>query len=80
MTRTGEATPHSTPTDLRGGGLDARIVVERGPFRLDVALAAAPGEVIALLGPNGAGKTTALRALAGLIPLSGGHLRLDANI
>ena len=41
-------------------------------------LTAAPGDVVALLGPNGAGKTTALRALAGLTPLSaGGHLRLD---
>ncbi|GAA4957306.1 hypothetical protein GCM10023238_24970 [Streptomyces heliomycini] len=30
-----------------------------------------------MLGPNGAGKTTALRALAGLTPLSTGHLRLD---
>ncbi|MFD1658713.1 ABC transporter ATP-binding protein [Streptomyces caeni] len=60
-----------------GEGLDARIVVERGSFRLDLALAAAPGDVVALLGPNGAGKTTALRALAGLVPLSGGHLRLD---
>ncbi|WP_107482033.1 ABC transporter ATP-binding protein [Streptomyces sp. JHA26] len=60
-----------------GDGLDARLVVDRGAFRLDVSLAAAPGEVVALLGPNGAGKTTALRALAGLLPLTGGHLRLD---
>ncbi|MEV5079620.1 ABC transporter ATP-binding protein [Streptomyces sp. NPDC056159] len=60
-----------------GEGLDARLVVERGGFRLDVALTAAPGDVVALLGPNGAGKTTALRALAGLVPLTGGHLRLD---
>ena len=59
------------------GGLDARLVVERDGFRLDVALTAAPGDVVALLGPNGAGKTTALRALAGLVPLSDGHLRLD---
>jgi molybdate transport system ATP-binding protein len=64
----------ATPT---GDGLDSRLVVERGSFRLDVALTAAPGDVVALLGPNGAGKTTALRALAGLVPLSGGHLRLD---
>ncbi|MET9773059.1 ABC transporter ATP-binding protein [Streptomyces sp. NPDC006367] len=60
-----------------GDGLDARLVVDRGAFRLDVPLTAAPGEVVALLGPNGAGKTTALRALAGLLPLTGGHLRLD---
>ncbi|MER6419684.1 ABC transporter ATP-binding protein [Streptomyces sp. NPDC001137] len=60
-------------------GLDARLLVERGAFRLDVTLSAAPGDVVALLGPNGAGKTTALRALAGLVPLTGGHLRLDGE-
>ncbi|MFD5629757.1 ABC transporter ATP-binding protein [Streptomyces sp. NPDC127072] len=61
-----------------GAGLDSRIVVDRGSFHLDVVLTAAPGDVVALLGPNGAGKTTALRALAGLTPLSdGGRLRLD---
>ncbi|WP_338896675.1 ABC transporter ATP-binding protein [Streptomyces sp. TG1A-60] len=58
-------------------GLDARLVVRRGDFRLDVSLTAAPGDVVALLGPNGAGKTTALRALAGLTPLTDGYLRLD---
>ncbi|MBX7269358.1 ABC transporter ATP-binding protein [Micromonospora sp. Llam7] len=56
--------------------LDARLVVDRGSFRLDLPLTIAPGEVVALLGPNGAGKTTALRALAGLLPLSAGHLSL----
>ncbi|MQY02182.1 ABC transporter ATP-binding protein [Actinomadura macrotermitis] len=58
-------------------GLDARVVVRRGAFDLDLALAAEPGEVVALLGPNGAGKSTALRALAGLVPMAGGHVRVD---
>uniref|UniRef100_UPI00215620B4 ATP-binding cassette domain-containing protein n=1 Tax=Streptomyces sp. SM1 TaxID=402229 RepID=UPI00215620B4 len=68
----GPATPRSVAE-----GLDAHLVVDRGSFRLDIALTAAPGEVVALLGPNGAGKTTALRTLAGLAPLTHGHLRLD---
>jgi molybdate transport system ATP-binding protein len=58
-------------------GLSAHVVAQRGGFRLDVRLAAAPGEVVALLGPNGAGKSTALRALAGLVPTTGGEATLD---
>ncbi|MFJ2775890.1 ABC transporter ATP-binding protein [Kitasatospora sp. NPDC087315] len=65
---------------LNGPALDARLRVERAAFTLDLALTAAPGEVVALLGPNGAGKSTALRALAGLLPLTGGHLRLDGRV
>ncbi|GAA2406415.1 ATP-binding cassette domain-containing protein [Streptomyces coeruleofuscus] len=68
-----------TTTGVLTEGLDAHLVVDRGTFRLDVALTAAPGDVVALLGPNGAGKTTALRALAGLTPLTSGHLRLDGT-
>jgi iron complex transport system ATP-binding protein len=36
----------------------------------------APG-LVALAGPNGAGKSTLLKALAGLLPLSSGHVSLD---
>jgi molybdate transport system ATP-binding protein len=56
--------------------LDAHLVVDHGGFHLDITLAITAGEVVALLGPNGAGKTTALRALAGLTPLSAGHIVL----
>ena len=59
--------------------LHARLVVDRGRFRLDLPLDVATGEVVALLGPNGSGKTTALRALAGLITLSGGSIELDGT-
>ncbi|WP_255951805.1 ABC transporter ATP-binding protein [Streptomyces odontomachi] len=73
------AQPAKGLPDAPTKGLDAHLVVDRGAFRLDVALSATPGEVVALLGPNGAGKTTALRALAGLTPLTGGRLRLDGT-
>ncbi|MFI7635985.1 ABC transporter ATP-binding protein [Nonomuraea sp. NPDC049400] len=59
--------------------LDARLVVTRTAFTLDIALQVAPGEVVALLGPNGAGKTTALRALAGLTRMSGGEISLGGR-
>jgi ABC-2 type transport system ATP-binding protein len=35
-----------------------------------------PGELFGLLGPNGAGKTTTFRMLCGLLPASGGTLRV----
>jgi putative spermidine/putrescine transport system ATP-binding protein len=37
------------------------------------------GEFIALLGPSGCGKSTALNCIAGLLPLSGGTIHLDAQ-
>ncbi len=59
--------------------LEAHLVVVRKGFTLDVTLRVAAGEVVALLGPNGAGKTTALRALAGLLPLTAGQIRLRGD-
>lgn len=37
------------------------------------------GEIVSLIGANGAGKTTTLRAIAGLVPTSKGHIRLDGK-
>jgi molybdate transport system ATP-binding protein len=59
--------------------VDARLVVRRAAFELDAVLRIAAGEVVGLLGPNGAGKSTALRALAGLQPLTAGHVTLDGS-
>jgi molybdate transport system ATP-binding protein len=60
-------------------GLEARVVVRRPAHTVDVALTAAPGEVVAVVGPNGSGKTTLLRALAGMVPLSAGEVRYDGR-
>ena len=38
----------------------------------DIDLDASPGELLAVIGANGAGKTSLLRAVSGLLPLSGG--------
>ncbi|MBR7741961.1 ABC transporter ATP-binding protein [Phycicoccus sp. BSK3Z-2] len=57
--------------------LDALVRVRRGVMTVEVPLAVDDGRVVAVLGPNGAGKTTALHALAGLVPLDGGHVRVD---
>jgi molybdate transport system ATP-binding protein len=61
-------------------GLDARVVVNRAGFDIDVAITATPGRTVAVVGPNGAGKTTFLRALAGLSRLDPpGHVTLDGQ-
>jgi molybdate transport system ATP-binding protein len=59
--------------------LDARVVVRRPTFELDVTLTAEPGDVVAVIGPNGAGKSTLVRALAGLVPLDDGHVLCDGE-
>jgi branched-chain amino acid transport system ATP-binding protein len=42
----------------------------------DVSLEISPGEVTALLGPNGAGKSTLVLAVAGVLPVEAGSVRL----
>jgi molybdate transport system ATP-binding protein len=60
--------------------LIANVGVRLGRLDLRVALDAADGETVAVLGPNGAGKTTLLRALAGLVSLDDGVVRIDHTV
>ncbi len=66
--------------DTSTGGLDATIDVRIGTFHLEVELAVAAGETVAVVGPNGAGKSSLLRALAGLLPLDSGAIRLGGLV
>jgi molybdate transport system ATP-binding protein len=60
--------------------LDAHIKLRLGALDLDAAIAVADDETLAIVGPNGSGKTSLLRALAGLVPLSGGRVVLDEEV
>jgi multiple sugar transport system ATP-binding protein len=46
----------------------------------DLQLEIANGELLVLVGPSGCGKTTALRCLAGLEDISGGHIRIGDRV
>ena len=56
-------------------GLEAGYGDGRVLFGVDLRVAA--GEVVTLLGRNGMGKTTTLSAIMGIVPASGGTIRLD---
>src|SRR5690242_17209417 len=45
----------------------------------DVSLDVADGEAVALLGRNGAGEWTSLKAIAGWLKPSRGHIRFDGR-
>lgn len=47
------------------------ISLDGKPIVANVSATFRAGECVALIGPNGAGKTTLIRAIAGLIPVSG---------
>ncbi|HKQ96128.1 MAG TPA: heme ABC exporter ATP-binding protein CcmA [Aestuariivirgaceae bacterium] len=58
-----------------------KLDVERGgrPVLSDTNLNVRAGEMLLLTGSNGSGKTTLLSAIAGLVPASGGRIRLSGG-
>jgi ABC-type branched-subunit amino acid transport system ATPase component/branched-subunit amino acid ABC-type transport system permease component len=67
--------PAAGPSMLHLDGLTASYGSLQVLFGVDLDVA--EGEIVALLGTNGAGKSTVLRAVAGLLPDTGGTVRLD---
>jgi NitT/TauT family transport system ATP-binding protein len=45
-----------------------------------IDLSVSEGELVAIVGPSGCGKTTFLNAVDGLVPLSGGEIRVDGGL
>jgi heme exporter protein A len=61
--------------------IGADITTERGGRRLfsDLSFEAGAGEALIVTGPNGAGKSSLLRAIAGLLPVAAGEMRLEGG-
>ena len=60
--------------------LSADVILRQGDFALDVSLEVPEGSTTVIVGPNGAGKSTLVRALAGLVALDAGSIRLDTVV
>ncbi|MEW6707765.1 MAG: molybdenum ABC transporter ATP-binding protein [Pseudomonadota bacterium] len=60
--------------------LDARFVLQRDGFTLDVALQLPGQGITALFGPSGSGKTTLLRCIAGLERAPAGRLVVQGQV
>jgi branched-chain amino acid transport system ATP-binding protein len=77
-TPTAEKRPPAKPSD--GLSLEGLTVARGGrPVVRDVSIRIPPAEVTALLGSNGAGKSSLVLAVAGLLPVEGGSVKLDGR-
>ena len=68
-----------TPAGPSSGGhpvLHADVTVTRAAHTVAATFDVAPGHPLAVIGPNGAGKTTLLAAVAGLVPIDAGGVRI----
>lgn len=64
------------PTMLSAQGLCVDLDGSRVLRTIDISVGG--GEIVALMGRNGTGKTTLLRAMAGMVPLSSGTVKVGA--
>ncbi|EGD55138.1 sulfate/molybdate ABC transporter ATP-binding protein [Gordonia neofelifaecis] len=65
---------------MSGERLAARIEVRRSGFTVAADFVVPGGECLAILGPNGAGKSTVLGAVAGLVGMADGEIRLGDRL
>ncbi len=58
-----------------------RVCVDYGSIRVldGIDLSVGASQTLALLGPSGCGKTTLMYAIAGLVPISGGSIRIEED-
>ncbi len=81
------SSPIALPDDsVSSGGDQPLLVVEdmvvnygRIQALHGISLQVTQGELVTLLGANGAGKTTTMRALSGLLPLTGGRILFEGK-
>ncbi|UZD23530.1 metal ABC transporter ATP-binding protein [Algoriphagus halophytocola] len=55
---------------------DLTVSYDQSPVLWNVDLSLPSGKLIGILGPNGAGKSTLIKAIMGLVPLSGGYVKV----
>ncbi len=55
--------------------------VAYGPVEVlhGISMRVEPGSIVGVLGANGSGKTTLFKAIAGLVRVTQGHVRINAD-
>lgn len=55
---------------------DLTVSYDQSPVLWNVDLSLPVGKLIGILGPNGAGKSTLIKAIMGLVPITGGYVKI----
>ena len=66
--------------ELKNVSLTYRLGKETTLALADATMDIGKGEFIAVVGPSGCGKSTIMKLVTGLLPPSGGEVRVDGNV